>query len=415
MKTIGIISEYNPFHNGHKYHIEAARAEHGADSIICLMSGNFVQRGEPAILDKWSRAEMALQNGADLVLELPFVYACQPADIFAFGAVNILNNLGIVDGICFGSELGSTDALFEVAKLLLSEPEDFSKLVKQHLGAGNTYPRSIALALNTYYQGHSVIHPEIWENPNNVLGIEYIKALLRLNSPMGAYTIKRVSNHYNDTEITQPIASATAVRQELYASGVSEKLLSSMPANAAAILENELSKGRGPLRLEDFEDILLYRLRTLSADSIKDYISISEGLEHRIKKTALTAKGIEELIEGIKTKRYTRAFIQRLLCHILMDLKWEQSIAFKQPDTPSYARVLGFNEMGKVLLRKMMDAAASPIINKVASFKTENPILEKIFQYDLLATDIYNLARPNARFKKGGEDFLTSPIYMERD
>lgn len=412
MKTIGIISEYNPFHNGHKYHIETAKNEHGADHVICIMSGNFVQRGEPAILDKWSRAEMALLNGADLVLELPFVYACQPADIFAFGAVNTLNNLGIVDGICFGSELGTTAPLFEVAKLLLDEPEDFSRLVKQQLGAGNTYPRSVSLALSAYYQNYEAIRPEIWENPNNVLGIEYIKAILRLKSPMQVYTVKRVSNHYNDTEITQPIASATAVRQELHSSGISQKLLTSMPADAAEILAEELSKGRGPVRMESFEDILLYRLRTLSPDSIKDYISISEGLEHRIKKAAVSARGVEELIEKIKTKRYTRAFIQRLLCHILLDLKWEQSIAFKQPGTPSYGRILGFNDKGKRLLRKMIDTSAYPIINKVASFKTEDPVLAKIFQFDLLATDLYNLARPSPEFKKGGEDFLTSPRYV---
>jgi predicted nucleotidyltransferase len=413
MKTIGIISEYNPFHNGHRYHIEAARQEFGADHIVCIMSGNFVQRGEPAMLDKWSRAEMALLNGADLVLELPFVYSCQPADIFAFGAVNILNNLGSVDGICFGSELGSTEGLWKVAELLLAEPGDFSRLVKQHLSSGNTYPRSVSLALASYYGGHASILPEIWENPNNVLGIEYIKAILKLNSPLQAYTIKRVSNHYNDTEITQPIASATAVRKELHDSGISQKLLTTMPSDAAAILERELAAGRGPIGLKSFENILIYRLRTMSPEAIKSYISISEGLEHRIKKSAASACGMDELIEGIKTKRYTRAFIQRILCHILLDLKWEKSLDFKKAGTPSYTRVLGFNDRGKLLLRKFINTSPYPVINKVASFKTGDPVLEEMFQYDLRATDVYNLVRPNTLCRKGGEDFLTSPRYVK--
>ena len=412
MKTLGIISEYNPFHNGHQYHIEAARQQFDADNIICIMSGSFVQRGEPAIFDKWSRAEMALAGGADLVIELPFVYSCQPAEIFAFGAVNILNNLGIVDGICFGSELGSAEPLREVASLLQQEPECFSTLVKKYLKEGNTYPRSISLALTDYYRDRSYISPDIWENPNNVLGIEYIKSILKLNSPMVPYTIKRVANHYNDTEITDSIASATAVRRELKDCGLSEKLFGSMPEASLKRMEADMISQKGPVYLEAFSDILLYRLRTMSTAQIKEYISVSEGLEHRIKKTAHKAGSIDELIEGIKTKRYTRAFIQRILCHILLDLKWQRSVAFKEPGSPSYCRVLGFNDRGKQLLRSIQETSQYPVINKVAAFKTENSLLQEMFDYDLKSSDIYNLARPGYLHKGGGQDFITSPVYL---
>lgn len=412
MKTIGIVSEYNPFHNGHQYHIEAARQEFKAENIVCIMSGSFVQRGEPAMFDKWSRAKMALSKGADLVIELPFAYACQPAEIFAFGAINTLNNLGIIDGICFGSELGSSEALTQIASLLLNEPADFSQLVKQYLKGGNTYPRSISLALKDYYQGDAEISPEAWENPNNILGIEYIKSIMLLNSPMVPYTIRRIANQYNDTEITQPIASATAVRLELKSAGLSDKVKSSLPADSFDIIKSNIASEKGPVYLENFSDLLLYKLRIMSVQEINSYISIDEGLEHRIKKAAAKAGCIEELIEGIKTKRYTRAFIQRILCHILMDLPWEDSKSFKQIGTPSYCRVLGFNDRGKQLLRSITDHSAFPVINKVASFQSDNPILNKLFTYDIRSTDIYHLAYCNTRLKRAGEDYLKSPVYL---
>ena len=412
MKTIGIVSEYNPFHNGHKYHIQAAREEFGGDCIVSIMSGSFVQRGDAAIFDKWSRTEMALHNGVDLVLELPFVYSCQPAEIFSFGAINILNNLGIIDGICFGSELGSADALSEIAKLLLNEPEDFSKLVKLYLSKGYTYPKSISLALGEYYQDNEAINPDIWENPNNILGIEYIKSIMLLKSPMESYTIKRVANQHNDVAITQAIASATAVRQELKGFGLSDKFQTALPTASFDIIKANITAGKGPIFMEDFGDMLLYKLRMMTAEQISEYISVNEGLEHRVKKAAARSSSMEELIEAIKTKRYTRAFIQRLLCHILMDLKWSESKAFKQLGAPSYCRVLGFNDIGKQLLKKINDTTQYPVINKVASFASEDPILNQIFKYDLRSTDIYNLAYKNNSSKRAGEDYLKSPIYV---
>jgi len=412
MKTLGIVSEYNPFHNGHRYHIQAAREEFNADNIVCIMSGSFVQRGEPAMFDKWSRAKMALMNGADLVIELPFVYSCQPAEIFSFGAINILNNLGVIDGICFGSEHGNTEALIQIASLLIKEPEAFSQLVKQHLKVGNTYPKSVSMALRDYYHGSKEISSDIWENPNNILGIEYIKAMMQLNSSMVPYTIRRIANQYNDTEITQPIASATAVRRELKHSGLSDKLKTSLPAESLSVIKENIDSNKGPVYLDNFSDLLLYKLRIMSAEQISRFISIQEGLEHRIKKAAIKATCVEELIETIKTKRYTRAFLQRVLCHILLDLTWQDTIALKQPGVPSYCRVLGFNDKGKQLLRSITDNSLYPVINKVASFNPDDPLLHEMFDYDKRSTDIYNLAYSGMNHKKAGEDFFHSPIYV---
>ncbi|MGB7604056.1 MAG: nucleotidyltransferase [Lutisporaceae bacterium] len=412
MNTIAIISEYNPFHKGHKYHIEAVKEQFDADNIVCIMSGSFVQRGEPAMFDKWSRAKMALYGGADLVIELPFVYSCQPAELFAFGAVNILNNLGIIDGICFGSEIGETAILKSIAELLLNEPEDFSSLVKQYLKLGTTYPRSVSLALEDYYSENAHVDSHILENPNNILGIEYIKSIIQLKSPMIPYTIKRVENNYNDEELTDEIASATAVRNEVKGFGLSEKLKLSLPQTSYDIIQQDTLKGKAPVYLNSLSDVLLYRIRTMKTEQLQEYISHKEGIEFRIKKAADQATCVEELIENIKTKRYTRAFIQRLLCHILLDLKWEDSKAFKQPGIPSYTRVLGFNDKGKQLLRSINNVSQFPVINKVADFKVNNPLLNKMFDYDLRASDIYNLARPGNSYKRAGEDYLSSPIYI---
>jgi len=264
MNTVGIISEYNPFHNGHKYHIQAAKEACNADYSVCIMSGSFVQRGEPAIFDKWSRAKMAVLNGADLVVELPVVYACQPAEIFALGSVKILNSMGFVNYICFGSELGDTEALQRLAKLLHNEPEAFKLILKNQLEQGISYPKAISAALSSYIGGDdAVITNDILRNPNNVLGIEYIKALMTLKSSIKPVAVKRIASDYNDIGIAGGIASATAVRYEIKEKGLSEKVRLAMPENCINIIEANIDSDRHPLYLNDFSDILLYQLRTI--------------------------------------------------------------------------------------------------------------------------------------------------------
>ena len=414
MKTVGIISEYNPFHNGHKYHIHAAKEACSASHVICIMSGSFVQRGEPAIFDKWSRARMAVMNGADLVIELPVVYACQPAEIFALGAVKILNSMGIIDCICFGSELGDTATLFQLAGILQNEPEPLRKLFKSQLEQGVSYPKAISEALTSYVgEEQKNLYNDILKNPNNILGIEYIKALTVLKSKIEPVAVKRLASGYNDKHIKGHIAGATAIRNEIKENGISEKVKMSMPENSLDIINVNISSNKHPVYLNDFSDILLYRLRISEKSELKRYLNIREGLENRLKKHSKISSDCCELIEAVKTKRYTRTYIQRLLCHILLDIRKSDIAQFKKPDCPSYIRVLAFNNNGKDLLKEIKSRSACPVISKVADFRSPDERISKMFSYDLLSTDIYNLAYDAPIHRKGSEDYFTSPYYCK--
>lgn len=410
MKTVGIISEYNPFHNGHAYHIEKAREATGAEYVVCAMSGSFVQRGEPAMFDKWSRAKMAVQNGADLVIELPVAYACQPAEIFAQGSVRLLNGLGIVDYLCFGSELGDTEVLYELAELLGSEPEEFSSLIKKQLNMGVSYPKAISAALSSYLGGsEESLSDEILKNPNNVLGIEYIKSLIQLKSSIKPAAIKRIASGHNDMSIESGIASATAIRNEIAKNGLSGKVRMALPQSVFNTLEENFASGKQPVTLESFSDIVLYKLRTMDIDEFGHYLNVREGIEHRLKRYAVECTSCEELIEAVKTKRYTRTYIQRLLCHILLGIKKSDISIFKGLQNPPYARVLAFNDKGKLLLKNIKEKSSCPIITKAADFKSDNGPARILFSLDVRSTDIYSLGYRNGRFRKAGQDFLTSP------
>lgn len=412
MKTVGIISEYNPFHNGHKYHLQAAKEACGADYAVCIMSGSFVQRGEPAIFDKWSRAQMAVMNGADLIIELPVVYACQPAEIFALGAVKILSSMGIIDYICFGSELGDTDTLHQLAKVLHDEPETFKQLLKAQLEKGFSYPKAISNTLSSYIgEEQQYINDTILKNPNNVLGIEYIKALMTLNSSIKPVAVKRIISGHNDINIADNIASATAIRNEIKEYGISDKVIMSMSENSVDIINSNVSSNRGPVYLNDFSDELLYRLRVIKEAELRTFLNVREGIENRLKKHAQTCTSCEELIEAVKTKRYTRTYIQRLLCHLLLDVKRSDISLFKDPNYPSYIRILAFNDNGKSLIKEIKNSSSYPIISKVADFKCSDERITRMFAYDLLSTDIYNLAYRTPTYRKGSEDYLTSPYY----
>lgn len=417
MKTIGIVSEYNPFHNGHKYHIQASKEACGADSVICIMSGSFVQRGEPAMLDKWSRAEMALHGGADLVLELPFIYACQPAEIFAYGAVKILDSLNSIEYLCFGSELGDTQQLQKMAGLLADEPEYMSMKLKQYLTQGMTYPKAAASALSDTLKQHDGldIPANITDTPNNVLGIEYIKSLILLRSSIKPLAIKRIVSGYNEAEITQPIASATAVRNEFSLSGMSDRLRQAVPLETYEIMNKLICSGKSFVSLGNFSDILLYKLRTASLEELAQIANIKEGIEYRIKKSADLSSDSEELINNIKTKRYTRTFIQRLLCHILLDVRQPDIEAAKRHANPVYVRVLGFNDHGKKILKKLKTHCGCPIITKAANFSTDNDFLKRMFELDTKATDIYSLGYSGPTGRQAKMDFLRSPAYVKSE
>ncbi len=414
MKTVGIISEYNPFHNGHKYHIQVAREACNAEAVVCVMSGSFVQRGEPAIIDKWSRAKMAVLSGADLVLELPVVYSCQPAEIFAYGAVKLLNDIGVVDNVCFGSELGSTEPLYELSELLSDEPDSLKAYIKNHLDAGNTYPKAVNLALSDYYNsiGNDIMS-DILKKPNNLLGIEYIKAIKKLDSNIKPVAVKRIVSDYNELDIKSSIASATSVRREIKAYGVSDKVKLSVPEKSLNIIQEYLSSGKNSIFMGNLSDILLYRVRSMDLEEMNEYMNAVEGIEHRLKRFATASSNIEELLSSVKTKRYTRAFLQRLLIHMLLGLKTKHIQTFKQDTHLMYARVLAFNDRGTQILKKMKQNEELSIITKVANYKPNNSFLESMLKFDLRSTDVYSLCYNQHEYKKAGLDFLVSPAYLK--
>lgn len=406
MSVTAIISEYNPFHNGHKYNLEMSKKICQSDYTLTIMSGSFLQRGEPALFNKWSRAKMAVLNGVDLVLELPVLYSCQPAENFAFGAIKILNSLEIVDYLFFGSESGNIDDLIKISHILIDESEDFRTQIKEKISQGISYPKALGETLKNV-TGHSVAFS------NNILGIEYIKSILSLESHIKPITTKRVANDYNEKLITGSISSATAIREELGKNGITESLNMNVPKNSYNIIKNNIEISKGPIFLEDFSDLILYQLRKYTAMDLNNTPYIKEGLEFRLKKQATTASCLDDLINSIKTKRYTRTYIQRMLCHILLGINREDIAISKKLDSPVYIRVLAFNKKGRELLKYISKTSQYPLIIKTADFKSKSKFLNRMFQLDVLSTDIYNIAMKNLKFKKAGEDYRTSPLYIE--
>jgi len=384
-KVLGIVAEYNPFHNGHLYHLNESKKLTNSDFTIAIMSGNFVQRGEPAIVDKWTRAKMAIENGVDLVIELPVKYAISSAENFAFGATEILNSLNIVDNISFGTETGNLSFLQEIANILVEEPIEYKKLLSKELSTGISFPRARERALYLY------LDKDLSDitGSNNILAIEYLKSLNKLNSKITPVTLERNSVHYNSNEIINNIASATGIRKLIKENNF-EQLKSVVPKNIYEYLINsEL------VFFDDFEKEIIYTLRKLTKENIANLVDVSEGLENRIKESASVTNKLSELISIIKTKRYTETRINRILLYALLGItKGHINYA---PTT--HIHILGANENGKNLLSKI-----NPNLQIITSAKGFEDILEK----EILATNIYTLAYTNN--SKANLDYTIFPF-----
>lgn len=407
MRTVGLIVEYNPLHNGHLYHFQQSMKVSSAEAAICVMSGHFLQRGEPALASKWARAEMALAMGADVVLELPVAFSSQPAEWFAYGAVSALDACGVVDSLCFGSESGDIGWLERAAAAVCDEPEPFRRLLREELAAGRPYPAAYSRALARFMPG--VQEAEL-AKPNNTLGLHYLIALRRLRSRIRPLTIARAKAGYNQTDISDPgIASATAIRKLLAETGRPEAVAPYMPASTLDILQREWTAGRAPIDWSRFERPLLHRLAGLSAAQLAEYAEVAEGLEHRIKRSLaalppLAGSSVETLIERLKTKRYTRTKLQRTLLRILLNhTKPELSREVLSRGVP-YLRVLGFSERGRTLLRAMKKAAKVPVIEKVTT--EDSPLLAM----DIRATSVYALGYDAPDSRDLLRDYYEPPI-----
>ena len=377
MKVCGIICEYNPFHNGHAYHIQCIRAKTSCDYIVCVMSGFFTQRGEAALLSKWDRAQMALSSGADAVFELPALYAVRDAQRFALGGVSLLHSLGLVTHLGFGSEEGSLETLTQQA---------FAKENIFQLHEGLRRGETVARA-----RGNAVSLPF---TPNDILGVEYLRALQVLQSPIEPVVIKRHGSGYHDHEI-HSFASATAIRHSLATGGVFE---TAMPPSAYKILQDCLTMGaaQSPSLLDT---ALLYALRSLSAQQLAETADISEGLENRIIRAGFSCISREECIHYIKTKRYTYARISRILTQALLGIT--KSMTMRYP-LPSYARLLGFRRTARPFLAALGKASSIPVVVKAASFQKQG---NACFALDNRAADIWALGAENSRLRIGGTNF----------
>jgi predicted nucleotidyltransferase len=401
MKTIGIITEYNPFHLGHQYMIEEAKQKSCADRVVAVMSGSFVQRGEPAFFDKWTRAKAALANGVDMVLELPVLFAAANAETFACAAVRILEETGIVDTLCFGSESGDLTTLQEAAKLMCDETEEFRSLLKAHLDEGMSYPTARSKALETI----SHINSEILSQPNHILALEYLKALTRYQSSMLPMTIKREGAAYHGTSLEDKFASASAIRK-----GISQDqtidALKQVPENCFDLFSNAISLGTAPILWENYAGALNYKLRTMSAEDIRQIFEVTEGLENRILRAIDTCYEVEDLIGFIKSKRYTRTKIQRILLHILLDIKeTEVNYFMKKPRMP-YIRVLGFRKENAEILGDLTLNAKCPVLTNL---KKAPELLDEdglhLLALEKTATDLHTMAVPNALYRSPNQDF----------
>ena len=365
MKTIAIISEFNPFHSGHLYIIN--RAKSLAENVVILMSGNFVQRGEPAIFDKYARARTALLSGADLVLELPAVYASASAEIFAAAAVGILARSGVADTVLFGSECGDLELLYKTASALASETPEFKNALKQSLARGLSFAAARDMAASL--PGNSI---NLLKTPNNILAVEYIKSIIRQKLQITPLTVKRTSN-----------VSAKNVRAAILNGDYIH-----MPENCAEIL-----KKSAPCVYNDFSAALHFALKT--RDELSGVLDISEGLENRILKAAAKNYLISDIVAAAKTKRYAYTRIQRAVLHILLD------IHKSDVSEPEFVRVLGFRKEKSELLKELTEKSALPVI-----INLKNSNITKSLKKEIIINDIYYTAaaaKTGAAVKKGAE------------
>ena len=348
MKKIGIICEYNPFHNGHIYHLQKIKEMFPDSMIILVMSGEFTMRGEISLLNKWDKTKIALKYGVSLVIELPIIYAVNSSDMFAEGSIKILELLKC-DYVVFGSESNDIESLIKITKTMINN-HDFDTLVKEHLDNGHNYPTSLSYALK------KIIHKDV-SNPNDLLAISYIKQIIINNYHIKPISIKR-TNNYHDKEITNNITSATSIREAL--------------KNHYDISSNVPSETNELIIKEDITSnyfkLLKYQIIN-NINNLNEFMDVTEGIDNLIKNNILKAKSLDELINLTKTKRYTYNRLNRIFIHILLNIKKKD---INQLKMINYIRILGFDNIGRIYLRKIKKETNIPLITKYSDIKNSN-------------------------------------------
>ncbi|WP_416151833.1 nucleotidyltransferase [Salipaludibacillus sp. HK11] len=406
MKVLGLIVEYNPFHHGHLYHLQQSVKKSQADVVIAVMSGSFLQRGEPALVDKWSRTRMALQGGVDLVVELPYIYSTQKAEIFAEGAIALLDSLSVTD-ICFGSEEGQIEPFIETVHWLNKNQKLININLKKELAKGKSYPRAFSDVYRSLRATNDVLD---LTQPNNILGFHYVQSVMERNSSIHVHTIKRTGAHFHDQEMTgKKIASATAIRKHLNTKeGQKSDIQSYVPEFTHAELSHYYSTKGSFHSWEDYFFYLQHKIISESSEEMKQLYECEEGLEYRIKREIIQASSFEEFIQKLKTKRYTRTRLQRLLVHLYLNTtKSFMNNALKEI-TPPYIRVLGMSQKGQKHLSTIKDDRSVPIITRAS--ESDHPVLEK----DIVASRLHSIIH-HASGSSFMDEYRAIPIQYDKN
>lgn len=381
MNVSAIISEYNPFHNGHAYHIEETR-KHGATHVIAIMSGNFVQRGDFAIISKHERAKMALLAGVDLVIEIPVVWSIASAEFFANAAVKIANSLGCVNTLSFGSENADIHLLKKAAKIL--GDNDIKSEILNELKNGINFPKARENAIRHIW-GNKL--SDIFKFSNNILAIEYIRSLNKIKSKIEPLAIKRIGSAHDKRHLDGPFPSASYVRQLIYSN---ENYSDLVPRPVLKIIEENIQNHKVPADIYSMQTAILAKLRTMKKEEFKDICDVSEGLENRIFNSIKLSTSLDELYSLIKTKRYTLSRIRRIILCAFLDITKEDIYT-----SPPYIRILGFNSNGKNLLKELKNNSKLPIVTKKSDINNLNKNAQRIFNLEQVSSDLYSLSTPH--------------------
>ncbi len=389
MKTIGIIAEFNPFHNGHKYLIEKAKKITNADNVVIVCSGNFVQRGTPAIFDKSVRTTAALLNGADVVLELPVIYSTASAETFAHAAVKLLDKLNCIDYLCFGCETDNIKALPMLSKILLEEPADYKNMLAVYLKNGFSYPKARAKALTDYCNENNILEGfmlnQILEKANNILAIEYLKALKKFHSKIKPLAIKRIGSSYDSDALDDKFASATGIRKALNSN---QSINNFIPKKCIDIYEDI-----NHVELNDFSTILGHQL--IKTNDFSNYYDLSEDLSNRIKNLKSIFFNIESFIDELHSKNYTYAGISRVLCHIMLEILQNDVTQFINNDYFDFVRILGFKKDTKTIA-KIKEHSSLDIISKFSTYYNNSTNeTRKMLDINIRADELYRMVFMN--------------------
>lgn len=416
MDVIGIISEYNPFHLGHLYHLEQVKEKVKHARTVCVMSGNFVQRGEPALVIKWARAEAALASGVDLVLELPALYAVRSAYWFARGGVETLWRTGVVTHLSFGVENDDIGGLTAAAGLLSNETPSFRRFLRAALKKGYSFPRARAEALSQELE----VSSSLWSSPNNILALTYLQILQELDISFVPVPIRRTGSGYLQEDLESSLLpSASAIRRALLMNPgftvytALDKIKEFLPPATFGVLEREFSAGRGPVSLTNLAPQLMTLLRRSVRTDLQKTVDVTEGLESRLLKAAQLTADLDEYLALVKTKRFTYTRLQRFLIHLLLDYTDEKAAYLTSG--PPYLRVLGFTARGRELLKQIKSKSTLPVITKGAhayKFHGQSGTFRAFWDTDVVATNLYTLLFPSPPERKGNLDYFRGPVHL---